>query len=335
MASTRRQQNLCTICGAMAGVFLCRGCNNNFCLIHTTEHRNFLQKSMNDIDHNCEILKDNIQGQKDEEYYRLMMGQIEQWEQQSIEKIRRVADDNRQQMSIITRNRTGGLKEKIEELQRQLAIARQDGGFYENDLQEWTRRLDELQNIITQQRSYKIDLVNDSNPFISKIAVNDESNVSFQMNISLNNYDEDGIQYKPEDYSNKYNQYDSNKHNQDSYSSGKHTLRFKIHQSDPNNSVIFGVISKQKSINSFVSENSTFYGWTNNDLVCLGGDFEPNYHGYRSDFQTGDIYQLTIDCEQKKIRLKNERTNTSHELKVDTMRCPFPWQPNVRIINNY
>ncbi|CAF2573481.1 unnamed protein product [Rotaria sp. Silwood2] len=324
MASTKRQQNLCTICGAMVGVFICRGCTKNYCLLHTSEHRDLLQRSMNEINHNCDLLKDNIQGQQAYEYQRLIMEQIEQWEQQSIEKIRRLADDTRQQISIIIRDHSSNLKEKLEELQQQLETARQDGGFYEDDLREWTERLDELQRLLTQHKTFKINEITDSTSFISRISIADVSNVTFRKNFSSKNYDEDNIPNKFDDYSDNYNQ--------NLYSSGKHLLRFKIHQYEPGSSIVFGIISKRKSISSFVCENPTFYGWTEDNIVYLGGNEQPNYHGYKSDFQTGDIYQLTIDCERKKIRLKNERTGMSFELDVDTTKCSFPWQPSVRII---
>ncbi|CAF0805078.1 unnamed protein product [Rotaria sordida] len=326
MGSTKRQQNLCTICGTMVGVFSCHGCNKNFCLIHTSEHRDFLQKSMNEISNNCDLLKDSVQGHKGEQHQISIMEQIEQWEQQSIDKIRRLADDVRQQISTIIRDRTDNFKEKLGELQQQLEIARQDGGFYENDLTEWTRRFDELQRIVAQQQTIKIEEDIGSTSFISRISVNDISSISFRKNVPLKNHDQNDIEKKYDDYTDNHNQY--------SYSKGSHSIRFKIHEYEPNSSIIFGIVSKQKSINSSTCENPTFYGWTENNLVYFGGDSQPNYHGYKSDFQLGDIYELIIDCKRKKIQLRKERTDISYDLEVDTTKCPFPWQPNVRILNN-
>lgn len=35
-------------CGRTAGVFSCYGCSRHFCVLHATEHRQLLQKEMNE-----------------------------------------------------------------------------------------------------------------------------------------------------------------------------------------------------------------------------------------------------------------------------------------------
>lgn len=39
-----------------------------------------------------------------------------------------------------------------------------------------------------------------------------------------------------------------------------------------------------------------------------------------------DIVDLLIDCDQRTIKLKNERTKEIIELSVDINKCPFSWQ---------
>ncbi|CAF3039879.1 unnamed protein product [Rotaria socialis] len=359
MATTRQQKNWCTTCGDMVGVFLCPGCQQKFCLNHTRDHRDHLQQGMNDINDNLDRLKYDIQGQNVPGYRNSLLDQIGNWEKRSTEKIRRLAEDIRQQISALPVDNASDLKEKIEQLQEQLRKASEDGGFYEDDLKEWSRRLHELQNLASQPEKLKIEEDADSRPFIPTISIKPISTdsapgiTSPNKPILANNNirDNNATTVPPSEYPKSSNkppyysspgdhQYDTSKkpnddpedHNQDSYSSGRHTLRFRIDQYGPTSSVVFGVVSKRKPIDAFVRENPTFYGWSEKNAVYLGGDIKTNYHGYKSDFQPGDIYSLLIDCEQKQLRLKNERTDTSYELDVDTTKCSFPWQPNVRII---
>jgi len=319
MASRRQQKNLCIICGKMVGVFSCRGCAENFCLRHTNDHRDLLQKSMNEILYNYDLFQRNIQRQTTEQYQYLLMKQIDQWEQQSIDKIRQLADNTRQELVTIIQDHNNNLKENLEELKQQIDIACQDGGFYENDLKEWTERLNELQKIFIEQQIIKFDEDINSIPFISKISINPISNKSVRNDQKI-------IENLYEDY--------SNRKEKDEYSSGKHLIKFKIEQYGSHSSILFGITSKIASNISNPYKNPTFYGWTEKNLVYLAGVPERNFNGYKSDFQNNDIYLLTIDCNQEMINLKNERTNHSFDLDIDLRKCPFPWQLNVHLFND-
>ena len=49
MNSPQPIKNLCITCEKMAGVFSLQRCSENFCLPHTSVHREFVQESMNEI----------------------------------------------------------------------------------------------------------------------------------------------------------------------------------------------------------------------------------------------------------------------------------------------
>jgi hypothetical protein len=324
MASSRRQKNSCMTCGTMTGIFSCRGCTKNFCLRHTTEHREQLQKSMNEIVYNYDQLKRNMKGQTAEQYQNILMEQVDQWEQRSIEKVRQLAEETRQELLVVVRERTDDLKEKIEQLKQQLDQARQDGGFYENDLRDWMERLNELQRTFIEQQTIKIDEDVASAPFISRISLND----AFRKDVRFNgNHHQNNDQNHFDDY--------TSTHEQQDFSSGKHQLRFKIEKFDASSSILFGIISKNAPTSSNSNKiNPTFYGWAEKDLVYRDGVAEQSYNGYYTDFQSHEVYTLTVDCDQAKIALTSEQTHHSYDLEVDLTRCPLPWQSNVRLFNN-
>jgi hypothetical protein len=270
---------------------------------------------MNEILYNYDLFKRQIKGQTIEQYQHILMKQIDQWEQQSINKIRQLAENTRQQ--LVTNSRD--YEDKLEELKQQIDIARQDGGFYEDDLREWSERLNELQRIFIEQQKIKIDEDISSIPFISKISINRISN-------KLIRNDEKVLENFYEDY--------SPRNEKDEYLFGKHLVQFKIEQYESHNSILFGITSKTTSHILNPYKNPTLYGWTEKNLVYLAGIPEQNFNGYKSDFQNNDIYILTIDCNQEMINLTNQRTNRSFDLNIDLTKCPFPWQLNVHLFND-
>lgn len=330
---TRRRPNPCVSCNVMVGVFSCQGCKDNFCLDHTCEHRRFLRKSMDDISDNCDELLNTIQGER-EKSRSTLMEEIERWEQQSIEKIRQLAVETRKQVSTNIQNDSDHVIEQIEILKQKLDDARQDDGFFENDLKQWEQSLDELQHLCKPGRAMQIIEDNDSNTFISVISLQYRS---IQSNGTSGSYDslrrEEFLNNNHDDRPNSHVDR-SHKKKPKEYSEGRISLRYKIDRYSEGCDVKLGITSSKKSINSLVSDDLTFYGWTNdNDSVFLGGDKEPNHEGYISDFQAGDVFELVLDCDQRMIQLTNERTNSVHKLDVEINKCPFPWKSHVRVIN--
>lgn len=296
----------------MAGVFACRGCSENFCLRHTGVHREQLQKLMDEILQNYDQFRQNLQGQSVEQRQEILTEQINRWEEQSLEKIRQLARDTRQQLVRIVRDQNENLKAKLAQLKEQIDLARQDGGFYENDLKDWTDRLEQLRRYFLEQQNVQIDQTSGSMSFIPRISLPHD-----RIRVNSCPY---------EDY--------SPRKDKDAYSSGKHLVRFKIEDYQRNSSIILGITSKNHSNISNPYRNPTFYGWTEKNLVYRAGVPEENFHGYVSDFRNDDTYLLTIDCQQERINLNNIRTNRSYDLDIDVRKCPLPWELNVHLLND-
>jgi hypothetical protein len=325
MSYPERQQNSCATCGKSAGIFTCRGCTENFCLRHTNEHREFLDQQMNDIIINHNQFQQTITGQTTEQFRLSLMQQIDQWEQKSIDKIHQVSNDIRQQLLTAVRDRTDNLKENLTQLSQQLDNAHRTGEYFENDLKEWAEKLNEFQQIFIEQQKIQVHHDKNSTPFISRISLSVASTNSLTHPIHDIRYESnhhDVINDQFEDYSHIEEKAE--------FSSGEHTLRFKIEQYKSNSFILFGIISKMTSEVNNSYENPTFYGWTGNSLVYLAGNARTNYKGYRSDIQAGDTLILTLDCDREIISLTNERTHRTYDLEVDIAKCPLPWQPNVR-----
>lgn len=307
----RSMKSPCIICGKMAGVFACRGCSENFCLRHTGVHREQLQKLMDEILQNYDQFRRNLQGQSVEQCEEILTEQINRWEEQSMEKIRQLARDTRQQLTRIVRDQNENFRARLAQLKEQIDLARQDGGFYENDLKDWTDRLEQLRRDFLAQQSIEIEQTNTSMSFIPRISLPLD-----RVRVNSSPY---------EDY--------SPRKDKDAYSTGKHLVRFKIEDYQRNSSIILGITSRNQSNVSNPYRNPTFYGWTEKNLVYLAGVAEENFHGYISDFRNDDTFVLTIDCQQERINLTNTRTNRSYDLDIDVRKCPLPWELNVHLLN--
>lgn len=329
MASSRRQNISCATCGKTAGIFTCRGCSENFCLPHTNEHREFLEKQMQDVIIIHNQLKDSISGESAEEFHNSLMQQIQQWEEQSINKVRHVANDVRQRLLNTVHDHTDTIKEKLAQITQQLNKARHDGEFFEHDLREWSEKLNKFRQLLNKQQNLRIHHEKHTGAFISKISLQDLTGDRFAKSTNETFGDAEDANTSDDEYEDY-----SEIKDKDAYTSGEHSMRFKIDQYGQNSSILFGIISKNGSEDMDPYQNPTLYGWTGNNIVYRAGSPHSNFGGFKSNIQTEDIITLVINCDRAVITLINERTRQKYDLDVDTKKCPFPWQSCVRFFSN-
>jgi hypothetical protein len=116
------------------------------------------------------------------------------------------------------------------------------------------------------------------------------------------------------------------------YISGKHQIRFQIERMQGNQWIFVGIISKNEHRKVIMYSTHSMFGWAGFNEVLYAGERLRRFNNYISDMIENDIVQLIIDCDERKIILKNERTKTIHTLCVDVNKCPFPWQLYVGLL---
>ncbi|UJR14459.1 hypothetical protein I4U23_001456 [Adineta vaga] len=281
MLTSKKQKKFCISCGKTAGVFICPGCSKTFCLQHTNEHRHDLDEQFYEL----LDIHDRFKQNSTDEHRRMIMGQIDRWEQESIEKIHKTANTIRHDLFNLNREQTDTIDESLATLTKQLRKAQDEGNYFEKDLKQWTEKLSRLQNLFIKHQKVQMEEMDTIIPFIRTIvltekAFDDMGGRKHNIHQSLNAYGE--------------------------YSWGNHRIRFILDQYDPTRSRIFiGIISQ-----------------TTADYA---------HPRWQNDMETDDVIQLIIDCDQRMIRLINERTKRSYDIYVDVRYCPFPWQPYVRL----
>ena len=103
MASASTMKTFCTTCGNKGtGVFKCEGCQQTFCRKHANEHRDVLNHQLDEIVFEFDTLQQILAEIKDKINNHPLMQQIDQWEKESVDKIRQTANDLREQLNTLT-----------------------------------------------------------------------------------------------------------------------------------------------------------------------------------------------------------------------------------------
>jgi hypothetical protein len=259
-----------------------------------------------------------------------LMKQINEWKQLSVEKIHQAADSAREQLIQLINTHARKMKETLERLTEQLRKARNDDQFFETDLKEWTKKLDALKKDLVTPQTINIRYDNNITSFISKILIDKITDVSDECfeqalgNIQITNNGTIITHNQTDSYASVRGQRD--------YSSGEYRLRFLIENLSGNKWVFFGVVSKSAPTSPTSSIGKTAYGFSGENNVWHDGVNTNKLNGYTSDFETNDIIELFISCDQRKIRLTNERRRGINTLDVDIAKCSFPWKLSVGLV---
>jgi hypothetical protein len=114
------------------------------------------------------------------------------------------------------------------------------------------------------------------------------------------------------------------------YRSGRHEIRVRIEESS-GTWMFLGINSKVTPLRCYSHTRKSAYGWSSNNYIWLKGSEQLNISNPRIEMKMNDVITLTLDCDNRKISMLNERTKAEHELIVDINNCPFPWQLHLNL----
>lgn len=109
MASSSTVRTPCATCGVKAaGVFKCEGCGQVFCRKHVIEHRDTLNQQLDEIVLEYDGLQQTVaEGSGKTHGHHPLIEQIDKWETESMEKIRQMANEAREQVRKLTGSPAG------------------------------------------------------------------------------------------------------------------------------------------------------------------------------------------------------------------------------------
>jgi hypothetical protein len=327
MASSTTKRSLCKACNKAPSVFFCQGCQKDFCTGHAKEHRQELSKQLDTIILEHDQLKQNLAEYRGKSNRHPLMQEIDRWEMQSIDKIRKAAADARKTLSNSVDVHTTKITEDLKHLTQELTTARSEDNFIEIDLKEWMERLKTWTKDLNAPSSINIQQEKSNTPFIQKIVVSSKNNKFFERSAGKMKIDENGQVVTAESEGH------STTRCQGEYSSGQHKFRFKIERMHALNWIHFGIVSKNISLRESSHNTPTTFGWATNSAVFRDAIGSFGYNGFKSDMAQNDTIELFLDCDRQIIRLKNERTNKTHEMNVNVTQCPLPWQLHIGLLH--
>jgi hypothetical protein len=321
-SSTTTPKTLCVICNKGRGSFKCEGCLQTFCPKHSNDHRNELSKQFEEIETAHNFAQQTLIQQTEDPRQHPLLKKIDQWEKESVDKIRQAAEEARNELLKNTVQITANMKQKLKQLSDELRQARDDNDFIETDLQQWIQKIEELKKEVLHPEI--IAIREDPTPLVNKICVDrqDKSDV-FEHVCGDSQIAENGRVVMGGSLTGHTEIRGKNE-----YNTGRHTLQFRIEQLAQGKWVFFGIISKSTPMQNVSYGSSSSYGWSNRNQMFVAGQLNKKQ---TFEIVEKDTITLLIDCNSRKIELKNERSVRTQELPVDINKCPFPWQLHLNI----
>jgi DNA-binding PucR family transcriptional regulator len=171
---TATNKTHCVICSKKRATLRCAGCLQEFCFNHLADHRQELNKQLDEIEVNRDLFRQSLTQQIEQPNNHQLIQQINQWEQKLFEIIRQKAEEVRQVILKSTNECTQQLEIKLNELTQQLRHSRQENDFNEINLRQFLQELERLTNQLS--KSSNVSIREDATSFISKISVHVSGN---------------------------------------------------------------------------------------------------------------------------------------------------------------
>jgi hypothetical protein len=327
MAFTTRPKTPCSRCSKAAGILTCRGCDKDFCYHHVAEHREELNKQMDEVTTNHDQLQQTITEQQAQPKCHPLMKQIDIWEQNSIEKIHQAAKEAREQLLIVVDKHRTKVADALTLLTQELTKARNNDDYVETDLNEWIEKIEKLKIDLAAAQAIDFGQDNNEASLIPKIFINDILNDSFEKwfgDIQTTDHGKLILHGQTNQTAAVYSK--------GAYSSGQHQFRFKIEHLRTNQGFFFSIVSNDMDMDMSSRQFIKFNSMKFEKAFDLTGGYHQNgislfsLSGYNNVIQTNDILEFQIDCDHQRIRVINERTNYQKEFSTNLARCKLPWR---------
>jgi DNA repair exonuclease SbcCD ATPase subunit len=157
----------CATCKKISRTFNCEGCTQGFCFDCLTKHLQELKRDLNGIDSEHEQFRQKLTEQKKDTKKRSLIQQVDQWEEDSINKIKQTAQNCRQRLINYRTRFLINLDNQLNNMTKQIKQFNQDSQFNETDLTELKDKLKYLKEELDKPPNVTIQL--QPTTFIDKI----------------------------------------------------------------------------------------------------------------------------------------------------------------------
>ncbi|CAF0969241.1 unnamed protein product [Didymodactylos carnosus] len=293
------------------------------------EHREEVNSQLDHLIYEHDQLQKQVQSQTINDISRPLTAQINQWEQDSINRVRASAEQARNKVAQLIDENRQHITRRLRVVSDEVKIKKMV--YVELDLERWNQEIEKLKKEVNMIPT----LLTDTNSIKVIPAISSTSSLFFTDTlVRTEKFDKVYGPAKIEQWGSIAEQQslDQFSHVRGSqlYSTGVHRIQLKIEKMLNNAWHFFGIISSETPIDQTINSTGE-YGWGYGyNQVWLKGVQHKGYGGYDSDMREGDQIELVINCDAKRIELHNKRIQHKHyDIPIDVKTCPLPWQLNV------
>lgn len=146
----------CVICDKANSTLRCGGCLQEFCFKHLIDHRKELNQQLEKIEVDRDLFKQSLSEQMKDSKNHSSLQQINKWEFDSIEKIKKTAEDAR---LLLVKHVSGNINQievNLNKLTDQLRKAREEDDFNEKNLHQFEEELTKLKTELSKPSDVSI-----------------------------------------------------------------------------------------------------------------------------------------------------------------------------------
>jgi chromosome segregation ATPase len=167
--ATAAGRNRCVTCEKVKATSRCGGCLQEFCYNDFGHHRQELNKQLDEVEVTRDLFRQTLTDQTTDPQKHSLIQQINDWERDSIKKIRQTAEEARQTLIKHTIEHIGKVELDLTKLTDQLRQSREEDDFFETDLLHWNEELTRLTKELAKPSN--VNLRQNSTSLINKISV--------------------------------------------------------------------------------------------------------------------------------------------------------------------
>jgi tRNA uridine 5-carbamoylmethylation protein Kti12 len=149
--------------------YKCEGCSQYFCIIHLPDHHQAFGKELDKTEEKINLFRETLIKQTTDPQKHSLIQQINQWENDSINKIRQTAEEARQVLLEHIGEHMNEIEIELTKLTEELKQIREENDFNEIDLNKFEPELKKLEEQLNNPSN--ISIQQDSSAFINKISV--------------------------------------------------------------------------------------------------------------------------------------------------------------------
>ncbi|CAF1073124.1 unnamed protein product [Adineta steineri] len=167
MANNKTQ---CFICNKDKITYSCDGCLQRFCLIHLSEHQQRLNEELNHIIDDYNEFEERLINERKQNPHNLsLINQIDQWEINSVDKIKQKAKDCREIIIKSSQTFLNDIENRFNNLSEQIKQIREENEFNEINLKYLTNQLMKINQELNNPSN--ISIQQESQVFINEISI--------------------------------------------------------------------------------------------------------------------------------------------------------------------